>query len=73
MGFRVRPDPTRPVRESAFDELHRAFQTYRRRWRKQQMDVIGHDHELVERKAPRRPVVGEGLKAVFPFHLGSHA
>jgi hypothetical protein len=50
------------VGEAAFDELNRTFERNIRRRRDQEMHVIGHENERVEKKSPLAPIVIESLQ-----------
>jgi len=49
------------VRESSFDELHGPLKRNLRRGREQRVDVVGHDHELVEKKFPLITIMRESF------------
>jgi len=48
-----------PMRKSTFDELHDPLQGNLRGRRQQGVDMIGHDNELMQKKFPLLPIMGE--------------
>ncbi len=51
--------------ESSFDELHGALQRNLRRGHQERMDVIGHDHEFMEKKFLMGAIVRESVDQQF--------
>ena len=50
------------MRVSALDQLHRALQSHVRRWREQQMNVVGHQHKGMHVESSPSPVAIKSLQ-----------
>ena len=54
--------PFRAKRETTFDELECLFHRYFRCGRQQQMEVIGHDDEVMQEKPPLSSILSKNIQ-----------